>query len=202
MGADQRITADEVSLAREMADELAETDDTERRGDKKSVAVSERDANRIEALSLRLAGFSFDQIATRLDVSVPTVIHYISGSLEKAENRQVAQMREVENKRLDRAQLSIWESVLKGDLKAIDAFLKISRERSKINGMYAPTKIDMNVGIRHEMESALADLERLMNQRASTIVEADVVEEFETENFDYVRDLPPDIPQIGSGHSD
>jgi hypothetical protein len=83
-------------------------------------------------------------------------------SLDVAESRAVDEMRELENARLDRAQTAIWTKVLNGDLKALDAFLKISQRRARLNGLDAPTKIDLKIGIRAEMEAALSELENVV----------------------------------------
>ena len=61
---------------------------------------------------------------------------------------------------MDRAQESIWDKVLDGDLKAVDAFLKISARRAKINGLDQPMTIEMSLHIGQEMEAALLMLEQ------------------------------------------
>lgn len=173
--------ASEVIVAREMAealkDELGGMPLEDNLKHRTAVEEDERSARRVEAMAMRLAGFTGVQIGQRLGVSESQVSGLINGTLQRAENQTVAEMREIENQRLDRAQLAVWQEVLRGDLKAIDVFLKISQQRSKINGLYAPTKIDMNIGIRNEMQGALADLERLMSERAAEVVEAEVVDE-------------------------
>lgn len=124
---------------------------------------------RVEALSLRLAGLSFGQIGERLEISEKAAYNMVNRALERAENPGVTQMRELENQRLDRAQAAIWPKVLKGEVGAIHAYLQISSHRTRINGLNAPTNINVNVGIKQEMESALSQLEEL-------VVEAEVVE--------------------------
>jgi hypothetical protein len=145
------------------------------------VDEADRKAKRVEILALRLAGFSAEQIAERQGLSSSVVEDIISVTLENTKNRAVAQMREEENLRLDRAQTAIWGDVIKGDLPAVNTFLRISQQRSKINGIYAPKKIEMNVGIRHEMESALSDLENLMRQQAEEIIDAEILNPKELE---------------------
>lgn len=146
------------------------------RGAGRKVDADARRARRIEVMALRLAGFSQEQIAERFDVSGQQVQAWIDDAMAAAESPNVAQMRSLENQRLDRAQSAIWSQVVAGNLKAIDTFMRISQQRSKINGLYAATKIDLNVGIRHEMEAALSNLEHLVSQQAE-ILDADVVED-------------------------
>jgi transposase len=114
---------------------------------------------RMEALSLKLAGLGYEQIAERMNMSVSGVKDMVNRTLERAENTAVEEMRSLENERLDRAQAAIWTQVLQGDLKAIDTFLRISTRRAKMNGLDAPTQINLSVDVRREMEEALSKLE-------------------------------------------
>lgn len=140
----------------------------------KAVARVQADARRAEALTLRLAGLSLDAIAERLHVD-PSMVHkMIKTALENSSNRNVQELRNLENQRLDRAQAAIWTRVLEGDLRSISTFLKISSERSKLNGMYAPTQIDMAVSVRREMDSALSALEAMVDP---LIVDAEIIED-------------------------
>jgi hypothetical protein len=117
---------------------------------------------RSEALSLKLAGLTYEQIAERLEISVSGARDLVNRTLARAENQNVEEMRDLENARLDRAQTVIWTAMLGGDLKAVDAFLRISQRRSKLNGLDAPTKINLSVNVRQEMETALAALENIV----------------------------------------
>jgi transposase len=119
-------------------------------------------ARRAEALTLLLAGMSFEQVGDRLGITKQAARDMVHRSLDVAESRAVDEMRELENARLDRAQTAIWTKVLNGDLKALDAFLKISQRRARLNGLDAPTKIDLKIGIRAEMEAALSELENVV----------------------------------------
>lgn len=123
---------------------------------------AKQEARRIEAMSLTMAGLSADQIATRMNITPGAVRALVTRTLERASNRNVEQLREIENQRLDRAQAAVWTKVLEGDLKAIDTFLRISQRRSRINGLDAATKIDLTVGIKQEMEAALDELHQVV----------------------------------------
>jgi len=89
-------------------------------------------------------------------------VDMIHRTLDMAEQRGVDELRSVENARLDRAQAAIWTAVLQGDLKAIDTFLKISARRARLNGLDAPTQINLKVSVRAEMEAALNELEQVV----------------------------------------
>ena len=128
-----------------------------------AVSGAQKEATRrSEALALRLAGLSYEAIGDRLGISRQAAQDMIGRSLERAEAQGVSALRAEENARLDRAQMAIWGDVIKGDLKAIGVFLSISNMRAKLNGLYAPTQVQMSVNIRKEMEEALENLETLV----------------------------------------
>ena len=86
----------------------------------------------------------------------------VTRTLERAENLAAREMRELEGARLDRAQAAIWTQVLEGDVKAVESFLRISQRRAKLFGLDAPTAVNVNVGIRMEMEQALDQLQKVV----------------------------------------
>lgn len=144
---------------------------------------------RVEALSLRLAGLSYEQIGDRLGISEMGAYDMVKRALERSENPNVEEMRQIENLRLDRAQAAIWPDVLKGDQRAISTYLSISSARARINGMNAPTNINLSVGVRTEMENALDKLEEL-------VMEAEVVEDAEIAEDEEPQD-PQELTEVG-----
>lgn len=130
-------------------------------------------AKRVQALNLRLAGLTYAQIAERLAISEGWARTLVHNSLERAEEEGVETLRNIENERLDIAQRNIWGAVLQGDPEAIKSFLAIHDRRARINGLNAPTRIDMSVTMRREVEEALEGLERL-------VLEGEVVQELPT----------------------
>lgn len=126
-------------------------------------------AHRMEAVQLRLAGLTYEQIADRLDMSKEGARQLVTRTLESAANRSAEEMRAEENARLDRLQGAIWGAALGGDLKAVDQVLKLMDQRARLNGLNAPTRIMLSTTVRVEMEQALADLRE--------IVEGEVIED-------------------------
>jgi hypothetical protein len=133
-----------------------------KRSQRQARRQEEMKAKRLEATSLRLAGLTWEQIGDRLGMSDQGARSLVETNLERANQREVDMLRAIENQRLDKAMSAIWRDVLSGDLKAIDTFLKISQRRSRLNGLDAPQKIDMNLNIRQEMEQALNNLESMV----------------------------------------
>ena len=130
-----------------------------------SLEARRRDRERVrrtEALSLRLAGLTYAQISERMRISHDAAEDMVDRVLGEVRDRGVAELRELEGARLDRAQAAIWTQVLEGDLKAVDTFLRLSSRRAKMFGLDAPTKIDLSLNVRAEMEHALAQLEAVV----------------------------------------
>jgi len=130
--------------------------------------VKREESRRSEALSLRMAGLTYSQIAERLEISETAASELIGRTLEHGNAPEVDELRALENARLDRSQASIWSRVLEGDTQAIDAFLRISQRRARLNGMDAPVRVDLSVSVRQEMESALTALEAVVLNTATT----------------------------------
>jgi hypothetical protein len=129
---------------------------------RRSVRADQLAARRVEALSLRMAGLTYEQIGSRLQMTRLNAMELIKVSLQEAENLAVDEMRTLENIKLDRVQASIWSKVLDGDLPSIAAFLQISNRRAKLNGLDSPTRINLSLTVQQEMESALKELEAVV----------------------------------------
>lgn len=119
-------------------------------------------ARNVEIMTLRLAGMSNDKIGERFGLSAQRVAALISTMLAKAHHANADQMRELENARLDRVQAAIWPRVLQGDLKAITTYLRLSQQRAALNGLNAPTRVELAVSVREELEQSFNDLEALV----------------------------------------
>ena len=89
---------------------------------------------------------TFDQIAQR--------VGYKNASGAKAAYKRAMirtlqpvadELRETQIDRLETAVLAIWNKVLKGDLRAIDRLIAISRRESELLGMDAPKQAQLEV---------------------------------------------------------
>lgn len=156
----------------EVLDGGLEPVDNDGAGQPVSIALRRRmeaKAKRQQALSFLMAGFSYEQIADRMDIPENTVKDLIAKILSRVVNENADEMRALENARLDRAQTAIWTQVLTGDLKAIDMFLRISQRRAKMNGLDEPTQVNLSINVRQEMEQALVALETVVMGEATVI---------------------------------
>lgn len=106
--------------------------------------VAER---RAEAIGLRLAGMDWDTIATRLHyadkaAACKDVSRALAARLEE-EGRAVEEYREVELMRLDRLQAAAWPAALAGDVRSIEAVLRLMIGRWKLLGLEAPVRAEV-----------------------------------------------------------
>lgn len=107
-------------------------------GDQQSTRAKLTAAERAnEALRLRLLGNSFRQIAEQLGYANGGGAHKaVSKALKSVTRENATELREQELQRLDMSQRAIMGQVLRGNLGAIDRFLKIIDQRAKLTGLY------------------------------------------------------------------
>lgn len=102
------------------------------------------DARRREAVALRMTGQTYAEIGAALGVSRPQAFRLVTAEIARwaAEAREtIDALRALESDRLDASQAAIWPGVLKGELDAIDRFLRISARRCALLGLDRPVKV-------------------------------------------------------------
>lgn len=99
------------------------------------------------AQQLRLAGASWEDIATALGYQSPqSASTTVKDMMNRQSVRQSAQeLLGLELERLDMLQLVVWRRARQGDLKAIDAVLRIMAQRAKYMGLDTRTYEDDTV---------------------------------------------------------
>lgn len=124
----------------------------------KQVEIAER---RKEALSLRLAGVGYKEIAEVLDVSVSTAHGDIQAALHDIPKAEADQLRQEEAMRLDRLQRTVWPEAIKGRPEMIDRAIRIIDRRARLFGLDAPTAvavssadIDVDAAVRALVDAA------------------------------------------------
>jgi hypothetical protein len=96
-----------------------------------------------------MGGKTYDTIADELGVSKQRAYQLVTEGLTEIKTEthvEAARLKEVELARLDRLQVAIWEAVIKGDVQAIDRYLKIMKRRAELLGLDAPVKADVTSG--------------------------------------------------------
>lgn len=97
----------------------------------------------LEAVRLRKAGFTQREIAKQIGLSPGYVNKLLKAALEDFQTRTTSEtedLRALEVARMDQALRGIWPAVIKGNLGAVDRLLKISDQRCRLFGLYAPAK--------------------------------------------------------------
>ena len=100
------------------------------------------------ALELRKAGATYQQIADAMGLSTMGAYNAVKRAIGKLNNKiteDAKAVRRLELERLNQAQLAIWPRVQKGDIKAINALLRIMERRAKLLGLDAPAEANVNV---------------------------------------------------------
>jgi hypothetical protein len=88
------------------------------------------------AQQLRLAGASWDEIAEALGYqSGPTAHTTVKRHTSSLAKQSANELMELDLERLDMLQLVVWRQARQGDLKAIEAVLKIMATRAKYLGL-------------------------------------------------------------------
>jgi len=136
------------------------------------LARTRRTAEKRErAVALRMSGATFAEIAVALGTRADVAAQMVDDALVLPSRVKIERMRELENRRLDRAQQAIWGQVEAGDLKAGELFLRISARRARMNGLDEATKVAFTVGVRQEMEAALAELQTVVLGQVVSVVD-------------------------------
>lgn len=123
-------------------------------------AQFDRIERRKRAVDLRVAGVTWEQVATQAGYTSRWAAYQdISRWLSRSATglrEQTETLRELELMRLDRALRAIWPQVLAGDTQSVNTMLKIMEQRARLYG----------VPIRHEVltidvvEAQIMELER------------------------------------------
>lgn len=94
---------------------------------------------RAQAIQLRMSGVDWQTIAVKLGYSdkgaaCKDVMRALEANQEAA-RKAGEDLRILELARLDRMQAAIWASAIKGDVKAIDALLRLMQRRARMFGL-------------------------------------------------------------------
>jgi hypothetical protein len=89
------------------------------------------------AVELMLKGRSYDQIAREVGYANRGTAHrVVAKALSERLADDIDQLRELELARLDALQASLWAKAEKGDLRAVNACVRIIDKRCRLLGLY------------------------------------------------------------------
>lgn len=132
-------------------------------------AAAER---RKQAVALRIAGATFEQIGERLGITKQAAFDTVSKALEdtRATTAESAEtLRQMELQRLDALQTALWSDAVKGDVQAVDRVLKVMLRRSQLIGLDAPT-VNAVIDWRAEIRKRGGDPDALLSQVRDAIL--------------------------------
>jgi len=98
-----------------------------------------------EALELRLAGGTYEQIAQAIGYETRSAAYraVVRALRSLSKVQDVEHLRELESERLDRLFLGVWAKAVKGDDHKIDRVIKIMVRRAKLLGLDAPVRQEL-----------------------------------------------------------
>lgn len=95
-----------------------------------------------EAMRLRIRGLTYRQIAERLGYSGEgAAYNAVLRGLRDTRQEPAEELRTLELTRIDEALHAIWPRVLRGQTRAVDSFIKLSKRRADLLGLDAPRRI-------------------------------------------------------------
>jgi hypothetical protein len=104
--------------------------------------------NENKVLDLRRQGISYEKIhrITGLSISgAHAMVKRVMERLTEYANETADEIKKQELLRLDEMQAALYKKAVKGDIRAIDAVLRIMQRRAKLLGLDEPEKVDLGV---------------------------------------------------------
>jgi len=102
-------------------------------------------AKHVEALQLRKAGATYQQIADTLGYSVAGAEKAVKSALADMKHEPAQELIILERARLDALLMGIWAQAVKGNQGAIDRALRIMERRAKLLGLDMPVQMQVNM---------------------------------------------------------
>jgi hypothetical protein len=112
-------------------------------------------AQRLRILQLRRSGARYDEISREAGCSRGSAYNVVARELKRLAQEARAEadiLRQQELDRLDALQAAVWAKALAGDLRAVDAALKVIDRRVKLFGLDAPTRTQVTLDAMPEAE--------------------------------------------------
>jgi hypothetical protein len=131
----------------------------------------------LQAMELRKAGASYDQIARQMGYAQKSGAHHavmraLKAALQ-ARDESAAEMREMEAQRINAYLLGIYQKATHGDPRAIEVALKLSERMAALFGLDAPVRRELSGpdGGPIEVDNRVIVSEEERDQRILAIVE-------------------------------
>lgn len=123
-----------------MADATPQLHSRKPKGGKPDVTAAEKQA---EALRLRKAGLTYEEIADRLGYANKSGAYKtVMSALRKIVQEPADELRKLEIERLDVMLASLWPFILKGSPRHVEIGLKVMDRRAALLGLDAPKVVE------------------------------------------------------------
>ena len=118
-------------------------------------------------VELRRAGVTWDVIAQRTGyANASGAYRAYQRAADRIIRPNIEELRDIEIERLDRMQAGVWGKAINGEVRAIDAVLRIIEKRSKLLGLDAPKELNVKAQVetydRNSIDTAVAELAALL----------------------------------------
>lgn len=89
-----------------------------------------------QALELRRAGASYDEISARVGYAHrSSARRAVERALARTLQAPAAELRDLENDRLDRLQMALWPKAMRGQERSVEMVLRVMERRARLNGL-------------------------------------------------------------------
>lgn len=143
---------------------MSKKKDGSKGGPRAGMTDEERAEEVQQMLHARRAGASYAAIARQFGLNVKTVHEKITAALRDMPKDEAAELRMLEAQKLDYAETRLAGAIKVGDVKAINALVRISESRRKLLGLDMPEQHE--VKISREEESLIDQLAAALTERA------------------------------------
>jgi hypothetical protein len=96
-----------------------------------------------QIVDLRAKGRSVEMIAEEMDLNEAMVRRSLTKAMQGLSSESVEELRALENLRIDRMFLPVYERAVQGDLRAIDRAVLLMERRARMMGLDKPMEIDV-----------------------------------------------------------
>lgn len=97
-----------------------------------------------KAAQLRASGATFREIGTALGIDHTWARRLVLRALDTAAYENADLMRTQEGERLDRLQRAVWVAACGGDIRAVNAVLRIMDRRARLFGLDVPARVELH----------------------------------------------------------
>jgi hypothetical protein len=126
-----------------------------------------------QVIELRRAGITWSKIAEQTGyASAAGAFKAYQRVADRFIRPNIEELRDMELDRLDRLQAAVWGKALNGDVRSLDAVLRIIDKRAKLLGLDAPKEVNLKAEVatydRDSIDSEVARLVALLDSGAQS----------------------------------